>query len=162
MTNDFNPNTPENSILEVAKTFFTMDDWPFSVMEDQTTLHANFQGENGRWACYVVAREATSQFIFYSVCPVNASEDKRPMMAEFITRANYGMFIGNFEMDYSDGEIRYKTSIDVEEDRLTPTLVRPLVYTNVIMMDKYLPGIMKVIYGNIPPAQVVDEIEGTT
>jgi hypothetical protein len=30
------------------------------------------------------------------------------------------------------------------------------------MMDKYLPGIMKVIYGNIPPAQVVDEIEGTT
>jgi hypothetical protein len=29
------------------------------------------------------------------------------------------MIIGNFEMDFEDGEIRYKTSIDVEDDSLS-------------------------------------------
>ena len=68
-------------------------------------------------------------------------------MAEFITRVNYGMVLGNFEMDYDDGEIRFKTSIDLEGAMLTDDLVKPLVYANCLMMDKYLPGIMQVISG---------------
>jgi len=43
---------------------------------------------------------------------------------KFLTRANYGMMIGNFEMDFTDGEIRYKTSIDVEGDKLSSALIK--------------------------------------
>jgi len=153
---------PETLMLETVKEFFTTDDWPFSIVENQSALQTNFQGENGRWACYAIAREEAGQLIFYSICPVNAPEEKRPEMAEFITRANYGLFIGNFEMDYSDGEIRYKTSIDVEGDELSVALVRQVVYANVIMMDRYLSGIMKVIYSNASPAEAITEVEGET
>jgi hypothetical protein len=31
---------------------------------------------------------------------------ERAPPAEFITRANYGLIIGNFELDFEDGEIR--------------------------------------------------------
>ncbi len=120
-----------------------------------------FQGENGQWTCYAQAREEQAQLLFYAVCPVKAPEDKRMAVAELLTRANYGLFIGNFEQDMTDGEIRYKTSIDVEGDRLTPALVKPLVYANVLMMDRYLPGIMSVIYGNAAPAEAVAKTEGT-
>ncbi len=48
-------------------------------------------------------------------------------VAEFITRANFGIVIGNFEIDFSDGEIRYKTSIDVEGDRPSFALIKRLV-----------------------------------
>ena len=145
-------------MLEIAKEFFIAEEWPFSVVENQNALQANFQGENGRWACYAIIREDVAQFIFYSVCPVNAPAESCPAIAEFITRANYGLSIGNFELDYSDGEIRYKTGIDVEGDDLSVALVRQLVYANVIMMDRYLPGIMKVIYSNISPAEAIDAI----
>ena len=64
-------------------------------------------------------------------------------IAHFLTLTNYGLIIGNFELDLSDCEIRYKTSIDVEGDRLTPALIKRLVYTNVTMMDQYLPGILE-------------------
>ncbi|MCB0065194.1 MAG: hypothetical protein KDE19_23885 [Caldilineaceae bacterium] len=57
------------------------------------------------------------------------------------------MMIGNFEFDYTDGEICYKTSIDVEDDRLTTALIKCLVYTNV-MMDKYLPWIINITQYN--------------
>ena len=50
-------------------------------------------------------------------------------IAQFLTPANYGTLIGNFELDFKDGEIRYKTSIDVEGDRLTPALIKRLVYS---------------------------------
>jgi hypothetical protein len=72
---------------------------------------------------------------------------------------NYGIVIGNFEMNFYDGEIRYKTSLDVEGDRLSSTLVKHLVYSNVTSMDKYLPGIMSVIFGNLSPEEVISRVE---
>lgn len=80
-------------------------------------------------------------------------------MAEFLTRANYGLMIGNFEMDFNDGEIRYKTSIDVEGDNLSSALLKQLVYANVMTMDQYLPGIIAVIDGNISPVDANAKIE---
>jgi hypothetical protein len=147
-------------ILDTAVSFFEQDEWPFTQVEGQPVLQMGFRGDNGQWTCYAQAREEQAQFIFYSVCPVNAPEDKRPAIAEFVTRANYGLFIGNFELDLDDGEIRFKTSVDVEGDRLSTMLVRQLTYTNIVMMDTYLPGIMKVLYGDTSPGEAITEIEG--
>ena len=119
-----------------------------------------FAGDNGKWTCVARAVEDAQQFIFYSIAPVSVPEDKRREVAEFITRANYGMRIGNFEMDFSDGELRYKSSIDVEDDCLSSPLVKHMVYPNVLMMDKYLPGIMGILYGNKTAQQTIAEIEG--
>ena len=148
------------NLLSTVVDFLEQDDWPFIQLEDRNILQTGFQGDNGQWTCFAQVREAQEQFVFYSICPVKAPEEKRPAVAEFITRANYGMIIGNFEMDFSDGEIRYKTSIDVEGGELTPMMVRTMLYTNVLMMDRYLPGIMAVIYGEESPAEAIAEIEG--
>ena len=147
------------NIFEEMINFFTADDWPFVQLPEQLALQISFQGENGKWNCYARARVEQQQFVFYSICPVNAPEDKRLAVAEFITRANSGMIIGNFELDFSDGEISYKTSIDVEGDRLSAALSQRLVYANVTMMDEYLPGILSVIYGNLSPAEAIAQIE---
>jgi hypothetical protein len=153
------PSTSE-AIFEEMVNFFKADDWPFVQIEGQPVLQIVFQGENGKWTCYASTRIEQQQFIFYSVCSVNAPEEKRLAVAEFLTRANSGMVIGNFELDFADGEIRYKTSIDVEGDRLSYALIRRLVYANVTMMDRYLPGIMSVIYGNATPEDAIAQIEG--
>lgn len=72
------------------------------------------------------------------------------------------MTIGNFELDFNDGEIRYKTSIDVEGDALTHALTKRLVYTNVMMMDEYLPGIQAVIEAGVSPEEAIQAIEQGT
>jgi len=148
-------------ILDTAISFFKEDGWSFTQLEDQPILRVGFEGENGQWTCYAQALEEQTQLLVYSICPVKTPEDRRMAVAELLTRANYGLFIGNFELDFDDGEIRYKTSIDVKDDRLSPALVKPLVYANVLMMDYYLPGIMSVIYGNVAPAEAVAKAEGT-
>ena len=99
------------------------------------------------------------QLLFYVMMPFKIPEEARNTIAEFITRANYGLRVGNFEMDFTDGEIRYKTSIDVEGDHLSSALVKPLVYTNVTIMDKYLPGIIAVVDKGIKPVDVIAQVE---
>ncbi len=108
----------------------------------------------------------------YSICPLRIPVDRRSAMAEFLIRANYGLVIGNFEMDYDDGEVRYKTSLDVEEmedlagpmdtaEDAGPTfvLLRHIVYANVAAMDRYLPGILAVLAGSQTPAEAVERID---
>ncbi len=148
------------SVFDAMVQFFKDDDWNFRQLEGKPILQMGFSGDNGSWACYARARDEQEQFIFYSIMETKVPEDKRQAIAEFITRANYGMIIGNFEMDFSDGEVRYKTSIDVEGGELTTTMFKNLVYPNVRMMDRYLPGIMRVIYGGATPEEAIQEIEG--
>ncbi len=148
------------SIFDTMVQFFRDDDWRFQQLGDRPILRMGFRGNNGSWQCFAQAKDEQQQFIFYSVLETNVPPDKRQAVAEFLTRANYGLIIGNFEMDFSDGEVRYKTSVDVEGGQLTPQMIKTLVYLNVLMMDKYLPGIMSVIYADVPPAEAIARIEG--
>jgi hypothetical protein len=148
-------------ILETIVRFFEEEDWHILRLEEEPILQAIFRGESGEWPCYAIAHEEQQQFAFYSLCPVHAPEEMRMAVAECITRANHHLIIGNFELDFEDGEIRYKTSIDVEGDRLSLALIQQMVYANLAMMDHYLPGIMAVLYGGVSPAEAIAEIEGS-
>jgi hypothetical protein len=64
-----------------------------------------------------------------------------------------------FELDFSDGEVRFRTSGPASAGGLTSELIAPLFYGNMSIMDSYLPGLMKVIYSDMSPAHVIAEIE---
>lgn len=147
-------------ILDALSGFFESDGWSVDPVPGQSSLRMQFRGKSGTWACYAQARERDRQFLFYSVCPVSVPEARRAAVAEYLTRANYGLLIGNFEMDLADGEVRCKTGMDVERTELTDDLVRPAVYANVVTMDKYLPGISSVVYGDASPVEAIAEIDG--
>lgn len=148
-----------DTLIETVANFFYAEGWPFTQVEGQPILRLFFEGESGRWLCIARTQEAHGQFMFYSVCPMLAAPERRQNVAEFITRVNYGLILGNFEMDYEDGEIRYKTSADVSAGATFDfPLLRQLVYTNVLVMDKFFPAIAKILYGNMEPATAFKEI----
>lgn len=149
----------KQTLLKTIAKFFESDDWDYEQIPEQPVLTVGFEGHNGKWLCYAQARETEQQVVFYSVLPVNVPLKFRAAAAEFITRVNYGMIIGNFEMDYEDGEIRYKTSVDVEDTELTLPLVRQLVYANLVITDHYLPGLMRVIFANYSPLAALESLE---
>ena len=150
------------AIYDALIDFFKTESWPFQTLPQQTALRLAFKGKNGQWDCYAKAREEQQQVVFYSICPVTALKPKRNKIAEFITRANYGLILGNFELDFNEGKIRYKTSIDVEDDRLTTALIRNLVYTNVLTMDQYLPGVLAVLEQDVAPEAAISLVESAT
>lgn len=156
-----NTSTITNSVFEVVSKFFQDNNWSFSQHETEPILKMNYQGENGEWICTAKTREEHHQFIFYSSLPVNVPENKRLAVAEFLTRANFGLIVGNFEIDLNDGEVRYKTSsIEAKDSSISTDLIGQLIFANVMIMDRYLPGIMSVIYANVSPEAALIKVEG--
>lgn len=149
-------------ILDQVIEFFEKENWQFSKIEDESVLQTAFTSDQGTWMCFAqtVEDEATQRLFFYSVFPVKA-QDNHPEVAEFVTRVNYGLSIGNFEFDFSDGEIRFKTSLDITEDGFGLATIERLIYTNVLMMDRYFLGLMNVVTGKTVPQIAVESIESS-
>lgn len=141
--------------------FMEEEDWKYEILEGETVLRFNFKGRSGRLLCYADVEESKGWLIFYSYLPVNAPADKMVAMAEFVTCANRGMRIGNFELDFEDGEIRYKTSIDIEGGELASKMIHNLLQANLSTMDRYFSGIMEIIYTEKSPKELIQKIEGS-
>jgi hypothetical protein len=116
-------------------------------------------GSSGNLTCLAEAREEQKTFVFYPIFGVNVPKHRRRDVAEFFTGANCGLVLGNFEMDLEDGEVCYKTGIDVEDEPLTSSEIRKLVYPSILMADRYLPGLITLLYSHASPQQVIDQVE---
>lgn len=147
------------SPLEVVLEFFRAEKWKISSTPVSPLITTSYTGLNGQWFCVAQVGQQPTRFVFYSMCPVIIPQPKRAAVAEFLTRANYGGVIGNFEMEWGAGEVRYRTSLEAGNSELTPSLIRPLVHLNIIMMDNYLPGLLAVTFGNISPKVAIQQAE---
>jgi hypothetical protein len=149
-----------SQLMDAIKRFFREDNWSFTESQMDTGLSLKFGGNYGQWNCYARVREE-GQFVFFSYAPLDIPEGKYPLITEYITRANFGLYIGDFEFNYMTGTVQFKTSIDVrgQETDLSSTLIKHLVYTNVVTMDKYLPGLEMVVTGKATPEQAIEQAE---
>jgi hypothetical protein len=139
--------------------YLAEDGWFPQEVPNHTAYRMRYQGHNGDLRVFAQIRVDAEQLIIYAIAPNNVPEEARAGVAEYLTRANYGMYIGNFELDYNDGEVRFKSSVDFEDVSLDPKLIRNTIYPAVRLMDKYLPGLLKVAYGGKSPLEAVSEIE---
>ena len=83
-------------------------------------LHLEYDGTTGNWECYAFAEDSFffEKMVFFSMCPLYVSRDKRPAVAELLHRINYSLLIGNCDMDVDTGTVRCRTSVEAMEDNL--------------------------------------------
>ena len=70
-----------------------------------------------------------------------------------------GLNIGNFEFDLSQGEIRFKTSVQAKSDQFPHALFQSLVHHNVLVVDEYMPGILSIISDSMSAEAAIMMIE---
>lgn len=126
-----------SSVFDTVLSFFTGGPHTFEAMPEQQLVSFATRGATGPWTTYVQAFEAEQQVAVYGVVPFNVGVAERTSASELITRINFGLVIGNFEMDFADGELRCKTSLDFEGSALVPALLAPIVQANVALMQRY-------------------------
>lgn len=85
--------------------------------------------------------------------------DRFAAVSEFITRANYGLRNGNFELDYADGEVRYKVYITSEFGDIPENIVRDSIYTGIYMIERYGRALLRLILIGGDPAAYIQSIE---
>jgi hypothetical protein len=153
------PEPERGKIYKAMVTFFQEQKINFTEVSGKPMIAFGIAGKNGKFRCAGRANEKLQLFLFYSNCPLIVPENRRLAMAEFLIRINDILNVGNFDMNFDNGEISYRTSIDVEGDRLTSPMIKNCVSVNINTMDRWLPGIMAVINGG-GPKEALAQIRG--
>lgn len=144
-----------NKIYLQFTEFFDKNQWKHHQYGDQPVLHTHFNGEHGRWLGIAIAREEEEAIAFVSLLPSMVPVNKRAVCAELVTRLNYKLKHGSFQMDMDDGELRFITRLTPPTNEATPEQIEHLVFANVFTMDNWYDTFMKVIHGGASPKAVL-------
>ncbi len=97
--------------------------------------------------------------LFLSRMPINIPPQYRMEVCEFITRVNYGVVLGGFELDLDDGDLNYKIVGTVSRTTdLDQEAFCRLLYLGNSMLDKYASGILSILYGGKSAKQAYEFI----
>ncbi len=96
----------------------------------------------------------------YGNASVKADSSNMAEVCEFLTRANFGLAIGNFELDYRDGEIRYKVCLDCQDAMPGHAALEHLLGVPVAMFNRYGDGLLTVIMGMTTPENAIKKVDG--
>ena len=148
------------SLLAIIEKHLTEDEWAyFRSSEYPDEIHVPVNGKAGRFACTFRVIQEKDLMFFYVYVSTKAPEGRRKEVVEYITRANFGSYIGNFEMNMETGDIRYKVSLDVEGGTVSTAMIKNMLSAGVSVVDRYHNGLMEVMVSHAIPATAVREAE---
>ena len=102
---------------------------------------------------YIVDQEKVQSLV---VLPVSAAKNMAKM-AEFIVRVNYTMRYGHFDMDFRDGEVRYRMSFPVEGIKKDPNkFLDMLIGIPSCVVSTFSVGIVDVLQGKSTPEDAIN------
>lgn len=144
--------------MNAVENYLKEDNWKYEIIDDGVfrigiRLHSKLQHAK----MYILVYK--EDFTVTAVSPIGADEKTMSAVAEFITRVNYNLLLGGFEMDYDDGEDRYHSSMHCGSTPPTKEQIAHLVYITGSMLDRYGDALAKVIYGFASPREVLAEAE---
>ncbi|MBQ4264124.1 MAG: YbjN domain-containing protein [Clostridia bacterium] len=105
----------------------------------------------------VLVRE--DNFSTITTLPLTADVDHRLAVAEYLTRVNWGMRNGNFELNMEDGEIRFKSYVHVGAGQLDASAAKLGVMLPFLMIDRYGDGLLEVLFGFRTPREAFEAIQ---
>ncbi|MCE5387245.1 MAG: YbjN domain-containing protein [Acidithiobacillus sp.] len=148
------------SYLETAQALFVALGWNARILQDYPVLTCAVAVPNGSLDVFCHVHAELQRILFY-VRPQNLEipSERMPQVAEFLTRANYGLPIGNFEMDWEDGEINCKSSVQLPLQCLDTATLQPYLLAAVETVNHYLPGLRAVLAGEKTPATAIKTLE---
>ena len=138
-------------LMDVVLRFFDEEQWNFQKIENGSAIRAGFRGERGTWVCYARVDEENRRFLFYSLMGLNIPAQFRGAVAEYLTRVNDVLPLGNFEMDLDSGEVRFRASSETPGGELSVAMMRAMVYAGIRSMDHYFPGVLAVVHSGLSP-----------
>lgn len=142
--------------------FLTEDGWKFSFHEETGLFQFILSLKGALKRVNYVMDIKQNAYIVYAISPLGADEGNPKMMAnmaEFICRVNYGMNMGNFEFDYRDGEVRFKTYICCKDILPSVEVIKQSIYYPAIIFDIYGSGIMDIIFSGISGKEAAEKCD---
>ena len=151
---DSHPPFPEETALAFFARHLDELKWKYRRLSERPALFSGFNGDNVQWDFNLTAREVSLGLFQLGVnafIPNKAVPARRVAITELLTRINFELSLGCFEMNLADGEIRFRTSVILPASDIAPGIVEHLLRSNICILDERYLQIMAVLYGGVSP-----------
>jgi hypothetical protein len=163
-----NKNNKADITEATALAFFARhldaQEWHYRPGAKGASLFSGFNGTDALWDFNMLAQHKGDGLFLLGVnsfIPNKARPERRIACTELLSRINFELSLGCFEMDHKDGEIRFRTSIALPAADITAGVVAHLIRSNLSIVDQRLKQILAVLYSTTTPADALkpqDEI----
>lgn len=99
------------------------------------------------------------RFLYYLNFRDRAPVKQRRQVMEFITRVNYDLVVGNFELNLDNGHVRFKASVDFTNEVLTEALIQDAIQSAMNAVEAYADGVIAVMRGEKEVRQAIKDAE---
>ncbi len=144
---------------ESVKDHLNQNEWKFEPLDDVKIIRTGFSGDHANLKFSIIIDEDDDLIQCITTYQTKVPPLFRGLVAELVCRANYGMKIGKFELDFSDGDLRFQTASAFLTGVLPDEVICRVLGTNLVIADKYYPAFMKVLFGGYTPEDAIDEVE---
>jgi len=150
-------NILENNIVEILNE----DGWNLISHEKEGLYATSFEGKNGIYKVYLNVRNLHNQLLItYGYIPIKSPQQKRASMALLLNKINRELYFGNFEMDYSNGEIVFRNGMHFLGEEFTKYMAVNTISPCAFTVDKYFPAIKSMLDTRISPEDALKRVEG--
>ena len=120
------------------------------------TLAFTIVHEHATYSLFFVVQVTKSLVQLMSNYGSHAPDDRRIAVAEALSRINTVLGLGNFELDFSDGDIRFRVACDVEEGVLSEKMASNMLNCTMYCMERFHGALMRIMFAEIEPAVALD------
>ena len=146
--------------LQTTADFLHAEGVGFEIDEEGGSIRFSFAGDTATWMVFVYILEESDRVAVLSIIPSLATESVQAEVGRFLHRSNFGLVVGNFEIELDGGEIRFRTSMDLDDVDLTTSMIRNLIFGNIAVVNDYLPALNRVLHGGMTADEAIQMLEG--
>lgn len=137
-----------------VEAFFTRNNYTYTFDEEQNAYRTRFDLPASKLSTIDItilftpmpdAPDNCRRITSLARTAMKPQESIRPLVSEFLTRVNYTLAIGNFELDFTGGDVRYKVCVNTVDELPGQSAIDDLVDIPVDMFNKYGDGLIAVI-----------------
>jgi hypothetical protein len=143
------------SVLDALKLKYEVLPTEVGVAEGQDAddrfIYYGLQCDCGMCKYLVVTNDTEKKLLIYLKSPTLIPTALRTNAALYLMYINNMIALGSFELDFEDGEVRFK--ISSMGTNLSEDVVKYMTQLSMAMMDRFFPGLMAVVYGKVEPSQ---------
>lgn len=141
---------PTTALFDQIACYLAVAGQHFESEAEGGLIVAQMGGDHGKWHTYIQITDDVEarHVVIHAHLPALIPVSTRLKVAELLARINYDLVLGNFELGLDDGELLFKTAVDLADGQLTQAMFDRLYRLNCQLMNEYYGRIWSVAFGD--------------
>ncbi len=148
-------NPGDDSLMATVRKMLDASGYRYQQPSSET-LTFTIRNEHATYNLFFAVQVTKSLVQLMSNYGSNAPASRRIAVAEALSRINTVLGLGNFELDFADGDIRFRVACDVEDGVLSEKMTSNMLSCTMYCMERFHDALMRIMFAEIEPSVALE------